>query len=431
MKHPQAFLLSVGDELVSGRRSDANGRYLGHVLESLGCEVAARVLLPDDEEQIAGAVASAMAGGPDVVLLSGGLGPTDDDRTRSGVARGLGIELELDEALLERIEHRYRDRGRGVPEGARRQAFRPAESQLVGNLLGAAPGFVLERGRTLIAALPGVPRETRAAFERGVLPLLRNRLSGSWCVRERALHVVGLSESDVSRLVFEVLSETPELRVSMLATAGEVEVRINRLAADAEDCDAELERHVEALRTKLGHHVYGEGDVTLVDVVREALARAGYRLAAAESCTGGMVGKTITDVPGASTWFPGSIVAYDDAIKESLLGVPRNLLESYGAVSPEVAAALAKGARLRLGAEVGLATTGIAGPSGGSTDKPVGLVYLAVATPSDTVVVRQVLNGDREAIRRWSAKLVLDLARRVLTGLPPLGERVERSESLS
>jgi nicotinamide-nucleotide amidase len=326
--------------------------------------------------------------------------------------------------VLEKIEQRYVERGREIPDEARRLAYRPVGSRTVTNPIGAAPAFVVEAGPTLLAVMPGVPRELKATFERGVLPLLRRNLAGSYAARESILHVVGLSEFDVNRLVFDTLEETPVLQLGLRATAGEVEVRLHARGEDDEEAEAELSRAVRAVEEKLGDHVYGRDAMSLVQTTREALSGQGWRLACAESCTGGLVAKTVTDVPGASDFFLGGVAAYSDEVKSKLLGIPEPLLERCGAVSAEVASSMAAMVRRRLGAECGLSTTGIAGPTGGSADKPVGLVYLGVETPRESLVVRHVLSGDREGIRRWSAKLALDLLRRVCTERPPLGDVV-------
>lgn len=429
MRTPRACIVAVGTELVSGRRLDVNGQYLSHVLMSLGCEIQGRYFVPDNEDRIASLLASVLASHPEVVIVAGGLGPTDDDRTRDGSARALEAPLRLDADLEARIVARYRERGREIPEGARRQAFAPTGARIVTNPIGTTPGFVVEKGKSLVVALPGVPRELKAMFERDVLPSLRRTLAGACSVRGAILHVVGVSESDVSRLAFEGVLDHERTEISLRATAGEVEVRINVRADEDAEAERDLERLVTGIAQRLGDHVYGRDDDTLVHVVGRLLHERNYTLACAESCTGGMLAKTITDVAGVSSFYRGGVVPYDNDLKTALLGVPTEILERCGSVSGDVAAAMATGARARLGVDVAISTTGIAGPQGGSADKPVGLVYIGVETPDARRVTRHVLTGDREAIRRWASKYALDQVRRVLRGLRPLGEEVAFGEN--
>jgi nicotinamide-nucleotide amidase len=422
MRRPKAFVVAVGDELVSGRRSDANGAYLCHRFEALGCEIPSRAFVADDEEAVASALRHALEAKPELVVVAGGLGSTEDDRTRAGIARALGLELEVDEACLARIEQRYRDRGREVPDEARRQAMRPAGGEILPNPVGATAGFVVRAARTLVFALPGVPRQMQALADREIFPRLQRDMADTLGAQETTLHLVGISEDVVNREVFGSLEPSPTLRIGLRATAGEVAVRLSALGGDAEDARAELERAVGTLRGVFGDLIYGRDDESLVRVLRELMVERGLTLGCAESCTGGLVAKTVTDESGASAFFRGGVVAYGNDVKASSLDVPVDLLERFGAVSAEVAAAMASGVRARLGVSCGLSTTGIAGPEGGSEEKPVGLVYIGAATPEASCVTGFVLAGDRERIRRESAKLALDHLRRVLQGIDPLGE---------
>ena len=286
MRIPTAVVAAVGDELVGGRRVDANGAFLVHRLEVLGFEIQARLFLPDDESRLESLLAGCLDLKPDVLLVAGGLGPTEDDRTRAGLAAALGLSLELDESALERLEARYRERGREVPEGARRQALRPTGSTLLHNPVGPAPGFLLRQGPTLVAALPGVPRELEAMFERGVLPGLKRDFIEGTHVVDASWHVVGLSESEVNRLVFEAVEESPSIQIGLLAKAGEVEVRATLHGDDESETQELLQKVAHALEARLGDHVHGRDGETLVGAVRNALARHGYTLGSAESCPG-------------------------------------------------------------------------------------------------------------------------------------------------
>ncbi|GAB4375577.1 MAG: competence/damage-inducible protein A [Acidobacteriota bacterium] len=425
MRTPHALIFAVGDELVDGRRLDANGRYVTHVLESLGCEIDGRLLTPDREDRIAAMLAAGLAGGPDVLIVSGGLGLAEDDRTRDAVARATGRPLVVDPAVREKIAGRYRDWGRELPAGVDRLAMIPEGGRAIPNPIAVACGFTVEHERTLLVALPGVPRQLKAMFERAVLPVLRDRLSGTWPVRTAAIRVVGLAESEVDGLVREVVRRQPQARASLMTTAGEVEVRVGVRAEAEDEAEATLERLLAELSATLGPHAYGRDRDSLVSVVAGLLRHRRLTLGVAESCTGGLLARAITDLPGVSDVFAGGIVAYGNAQKRTLLDVSDELLETCGAVSAEVCLAMVRGAMRRLEVGAAIATTGIAGPGGGSADKPVGLVYVGTGTPDGERVTRHLLTGDREAIRRWAVKISLDRLRRELAGLPATGEPVE------
>ncbi len=428
MRTPHALIFAVGDELVDGRRLDANGRYITHVLESLGCEIDGRLLVPDREERIASMLAAGLAASPDVVIVCGGLGLTEDDRTRDAVARAVGAPLEVDQATLARIEARFRDWGREIPGKVARLAMIPRGARPVVNPIAVASGFTIDHGPTLLVALPGVPRQLVAMVERAVLPVLRERLSGSRPVQTGAIHVVGLTESEVEALLHEVVAGAADTRASLMTTAGEVEVRISVRADEEDQARTLLERMLARLSEQLGPHAYGRDGDTLVSVVADLLRGRDLTLGVAESCTGGMLARAITDLPGVSDVFLGGVVAYGNRQKIELLGVERELVESYGAVSGEVCRAMACGAAARLGAGCAISTTGVAGPGGGTDDKPVGLVFVGTLTPDGERVTRHLLTGDREAIRRWAVKIALDRLRRELVGLPATGEPVETGE---
>ncbi len=424
MRIPEAVIVAVGDELVTGRRLETNGTRIGRWLDSCGCVVRARCIVPDREAYIEDTVRAALASNAELVLVVGGLGPTEDDRTREGVAQALDTELELDAPLLEVIEARYRERGKDVPENAPRQAQRPIGSEAVPNPIGTAPGFIVDRGRMLLVALPGVPREMDQMMQRTVLPLLRARLAGAYVMRARVLHVAGLPEAEVDRRIRGRAGESGA-QVTLLESHGEVEVLVTVRAESDDEADERLARALAAIEAPLGETIYGRDAETLVGIVRDQLARRGWTLGAAESFTGGLVGKRVVDLPGSSGFFVGSVVAYSDERKTALLGVAPDVLESAGPVSAAVTLAMAEGVRRQLGCDVGVAATGIAGPGGGTVDKPVGLAYLAVAWPGRSVVRRHVFAGDRALIRSFAATTALDQVRRALGGLPLLGEPAE------
>lgn len=446
MKRPRAQILLIGSELLGGRKVDRNGPLLAHTAEALGHEVSGQFFVPDDKKIIAAAISMCVATETRLLFVAGGLGPTSDDLTREALSEALGRDLELDPAALVRIESRYRDRGKEMPEGARRQALVPAGAEVIPNPLGSAPGLLVRDRPMLIVALPGVPREVEAMVEREVWPRLRREILPSIVHHSRVMRVAGLGESEVAKRVQSTLGDRADLSVSYLASPGEVEVALGITESDAETAQAELDQAVSPLRESLMPYLFdvasfppsGESDqhsreedrqhssnLALVRTVEGLLRQRDWTLATAESCTGGLVSQKLTDLPGSSRFFLGGVVVYHDREKEALLGVPRALLESCGAVSAAVVKAMATGCRDRLGADVAIATTGIAGPGGGSSDKPVGLVYVGVQIPEQERVTRHLFQGDRWSVRHWTAVAALDELRRLMTGLPPFGQLVE------
>jgi len=305
-----AFVLAVGDELVTGRRADGNGVRIGRWLEGLGCRVLARCLVPDDPALIAAALKTALDGGAEVVAVAGGLGPSVDDVTRDGIAAGLGLPLELNPGLLKAVEARYRDFGREMAESAGRQALLPQGAEPIANPMGTAPGFFVDLGRVVVAALPGVPREMEAMLDREVLPRLRARLAGAAVLRTTVLRVAGLPEAEVDRRVRSAGIEPGTAQVTLLPRYGEVEVLVTLRAENDEEADEALPRALRELERRLGDHVYGRDADTLVGAVRDLLTPRGWTLAVAETITGGLLAKNIVDLPGAGRFFVGSLLAH-------------------------------------------------------------------------------------------------------------------------
>ncbi|HET9300377.1 MAG TPA: competence/damage-inducible protein A [Candidatus Polarisedimenticolaceae bacterium] len=406
-----AELIAVGSELLRFGRRDGNGDWLQERLAEAGVEVLARALVDDDAGRIASQVeaASRRAG---LVVLTGGLGPTEDDRTREALAAWWGRPLQRDPELLRELGERFARFGRTPSPAQERQADLPEGAVSLPNPVGSAPGLLLSRGEVEVVALPGVPAEMRAMAEAHVFPLARRRAAGA-ALRTRVLHVSGRMESEVDAAVVD-LYEGEGTVLTILAGAGEVHLGLRAEGSDAGMAESRLMSLDASLRARLQHDVYGADQDTLASVTGASLARAGQTLAVAESCTAGLLAAAVTAVPGSSAWFRGGVAVYADDLKTTLAGVPEDLLRRHGAVSAPVAEALASGVRTRLGAHWGLGITGIAGPGGGSTDKPVGLVFVALSGPAVEKVRRLHLPGDRELVRRRAVAVALDLLRRAL-----------------
>ncbi len=401
----QIEILTVGTELLLGYTLDTNGAELGRALAEAGVRVTRRVSVEDQAEAISAAVREALSR-TGAVLTTGGLGPTADDVTKRAVAELFGMPLEFREEIWQGLVERFRRFGRTPSERNRGQAEVPRGATVLPNRWGTAPGLWLESERGLAILLPGVPGEMRALLRHEVLPRLASR-AGRTVIRARTLRTFGLLESSVADRVAEVEAEVAPLSLAYLPGVHGVDLRLVAWGLPPAEAEERLARGIERLRRSLADHAYGEDDTDLAAVVLDRLRARGMRLAVAESCTGGCLGERITAIPGSSEVFVGGVIAYDNALKVSELGVSEDLLRQHGAVSEPVAQAMAEGAGRRFGVGAALAVTGIAGPSGGTPEKPVGLVYLGVWVNGDVTVARSLFPGDRREIRERAAQAAL------------------------
>jgi nicotinamide-nucleotide amidase len=410
-------VVTIGTELVLGLTADANGQELGRALAGAGAEVVRRTSVPDAVVAVRTAVADAIER-TGFVITTGGLGPTADDVTREAVAGLFGRRLILDPTVLSAIEERFRRFGRVMPPLNRRQAEVPEGGTVLPNPRGTAPGLWLEEEDRTVVMLPGVPSEMRGLLVEEVLPRIAARLGREGApartIVSRTLRTTGVPESSIAEQVAGLADAVQPLTIAFLPSPDGVDLRVTAWGLEREDAVARLDRAATLLTERLGTASYGTDDDDLAAVVLAALRRRRWRLALAESCTGGLVGARITAVPGASEVFAGAVVAYGDVVKRDHLGVSEELLARHGAVSPEVAAAMADGVADRFGTESAIAVTGIAGPGGGTLEKPVGTVCLAARAGSARRAVARRLPGDRGEIRHRSAQAALDLLRRLL-----------------
>ena len=409
--------IAIGDELLLGFTIDTNHAHLARELAATGVSVVRRTTVGDVAEDIADAVRDALerTGG---VITTGGLGPTSDDRTKESIAAVFGREMRLDEDILAALEKRWRDRGwpGSLPAVNRQQAMIPEGARILVNRHGSAPGIWLEddRGRW-VAMLPGVPREMRGMLADELGPLLVPRASGAGVVRSRTLRTTGIAESALADLLGESAKGFPGVSLAYLPGHDGTDLRLTT-AGPLEEVETRLEACARTLRSCAEPWIYGEGDADVAGIVLERARAQGRRIAVAESCTGGLLGGRLTAVPGSSDVFVGGVIAYDNMVKREHLGVPESELREHGAVSEAVVRRMASGARERFGVDVGIAITGVAGPGGGTPEKPVGTVWVAVDLGGETTARRLNLIGDRAEIRERAAQAALDLARRVMTG---------------
>ncbi len=400
-------LITTGSELILGFTVNTHVNYVARELDKLGLRLQRQTTTADDRAEMRAALAEALDRS-DIILVTGGLGPTSDDFTRDVAAELLNRPLHRDETVAEAIRDRAWRRGLKLPDSIFVQALVPEGARVLPNRNGTAPGLVMETNKRLLVLLPGPPRELKPMFEESVVPLLRDHCGPRARTDCRILRVVGLGESHIEERIAPRLRDLAGLELGYCAKPGEVEVRL--IHPDSA-LVAEAERRV---RAALGDHVYGAGDDRLEEVVVRQLTAAGQTLAVAESCTGGLIAHRLTNVSGASAVLLSGWVTYSNESKLRDLGVRSETLKHHGAVSEEIAREMAEGARSRSGADIAVATTGIAGPTGGTPEKPVGLVYLALATVHGTTVQRHLLLFDRETFKFFASQLALDLVRREL-----------------
>jgi len=408
-------VLTIGTELLLGYTVDTNAAELGRALAAAGAETTRRTTVADRPEAIRAAVAEALDRSG-FVITTGGLGPTRDDMTKTVVADLFGKRLVLDERLLAALEARFKKLGRPMPALNRTQAEVPEGATVLPNPRGTAPGLWVEdaRGRVVVL-LPGVPREMRGLLVEEVLPRLVARQGREQrVVLSRTVRTTGIAESALAERVGPIEPEIAPLTLAYLPSVEGVDLRVTAWGLAPEDADARLAAVVQRLTAAVGEHGYGQDDADLAAVVLDTLRKGRHRLGVAESCTGGMIAERVTNIPGASNSFIGGVVAYADVVKTAALKVSIETLEAHGAVSEETVRAMAEGAQRLFSSDCAIAVTGIAGPGGGTPDKPVGTVWLAARVDTAARAVKRVFPGDRDEIRRRAAQAALDLLRRLL-----------------
>jgi nicotinamide-nucleotide amidase len=407
-----AAILSIGTELTRGEITNTNASWLSAELTALGFEVCEAATVDDDPQRI-GAALLRLSRSYAVVVATGGLGPTTDDLTATSVAAALGVPVVRDGGALEAIRRRFEAAGRTMSPTNEKQADFPQGAEVLSNPVGTAPGFAVLLGNCRAFFVPGVPREMKRIFTDHIVPRIA-KLAPHLTFQTR-LKTFGLPESVVGEKLSGIEAAFPGVRLGYRAHFPEIEVKVHATAASLSDARALAAGASSEVRERLEDIVYGEGDDTFAEVVGRALRTRGFRLAVAESCTGGLLGHLITSEP-ASDYFVADAVTYANSAKTRLLGVSEDVLRGHGAVSAEVAAAMAEGVRRVCSVEIGVAVTGIAGPSGASPNKPVGLVYWAVAHPGGTIVRDRIFNGDRQQIQTFASYAALSLVRQVCLG---------------
>jgi nicotinamide-nucleotide amidase len=412
----RAAIIAVGSEMLTPAKVDTNSLFITEQLNLLGIELAFKSIVGDDRGELEHAVRDAIAR-VDLLVCCGGLGPTDDDLTRPVVADVVQRPLVEDEMMTAKIRARFQGRGLEMPEINRRQAMVPAGARVLPNVNGTAPGLWIEHGDRVVLLLPGPPRELKPMMSSVAEGLLRDRAGGMSLVR-RVIKITGRSESHTEEMVQPLYAEWSRAEVpiaaTILASLGQIELHLSACCAVRPDAEAALDRAVEQVRNVMGLHVYSTDGRGLEEVVGAILAERKLTIAVGESCTGGLIASRLTDVPGSSRYVERGVVAYSNAAKTELLGVPDEMLKAHGAVSEAVATAMADGIRSRSRVDIGIGVTGIAGPDGGTAEKPVGMVCIAASAAAGTRIRTFRFVGGREMVKFQASQAALDMVRRIL-----------------
>lgn len=405
----KAEIIAVGSELLTPDRMDTNSLFLTEELNKLGIEVVRKSIVGDNRDTLSAAFREALER-VELVITSGGLGPTEDDLTRETVAELLGRKLILNELVLHYIEGRFRELGREMPAVNVRQAMVPEGAEVLENPRGSAPGLWIEDAGRTIALLPGPPRELKPMFHEQVLPRLERRGSGIRMFH-RELRVAGMGESALEQRIKPIYTRYADVNTTILAAPGEIQIHLRIWTGDAAHAQKTLDEIVQSFQLALTDRIFSQDGSSLEEVVARILTMNSATISAAESCTGGLLAQRLTSIAGSSSYFLGGVVCYSNELKTAWADVPAEIIKTRGAVSSEVAIALAEGIRRRAGSTLGVGITGIAGPGGGSEEKPVGTVHVAISHAGGVKERGVRFPGDRETIRWHAAQLALDMVR--------------------
>lgn len=408
-----AEIIAIGSELLTPTKTDTNSLWLTEKLNDIGIEVKLKTIVGDDGERLEETVRDAVRRS-DIVITTGGLGPTEDDITRQFTAKAIERELVYHDAIEEHLRARFRHWGREMPEINKRQAYIIKDAEVLPNPNGSAVGMLVENGGKMLAILPGPPRENQPMFIEHVLPKLKE-IAGEIYVKRRLLRVSGLGESAVDEIAAPIYTKYADVQTSILFNRSEVEIHIAAISDNAETTTKTADNLAGELAKALGKAVFSTNGETMEEVVGTLLKSRNQTVSVAESCTGGLIARRLTEIPGSSAYFIEGSVTYSNDAKIRTLNVPAEIIEKHGAVSAECAEAMAKGMREYAGTDHAISVTGIAGPDGGSDEKPVGTVFIGYAGKKGVKSVKLVLPGDRYLIRWRSSQAALDYLRRQLS----------------
>ncbi|WP_207435486.1 competence/damage-inducible protein A [Sabulibacter ruber] len=412
-KEISAEIITIGDELLYGQVIDTNSAWIGQELAKIGIRVMQITSISDNPGAIVETLSQTIARA-DVILITGGLGPTKDDLTKHTLARFFNTELQLHQPSLDDVEAIFRRSNRPMLEVNRQQAFLPASCTPIRNILGTAPGMLFEEQGTVIVSMPGVPFEMKQMMTDIILPRLQQHFQLPQIIH-KVVQTIGIGESFLSETIADWENNLPaNLKLAYLPHLVGVRLRLTGMSDGVQDLETQLQAQVEKLTQIIPQHIFAYGEVTLEDAIGRLLKARNLTISTAESCTGGLVAHKLTSVPGSSAYFMGSVVAYSNEVKKAQLSVPAETLEKHGAVSEKTVRAMAEGVRQLLKTDIGLATSGIAGPDGGTAEKPVGTIWIAYADAHQTIARKLNYNKTRQLNIEYTALQVLDLVRQSL-----------------
>lgn len=410
----RAEIIATGSELLSGMQ-ETNSTFLAERLTLSGIGLKSITIVGDREKEIHDTLKKALEGS-EIIIITGGLGPTEDDLTRKTIAKVLGKRLVLEEDILERIKAYFRERDREMPKSHQRQALIPFGAKVIENRIGTAPGFFIEYKNSIIISLPGPPREMKAIFL-SIEPMLKNRYKGKKMGMLKIMRTCGLPESLINENLKDILKADDNTDIGIVSTEFGIDIRIMGHGIKEEDVLTSIRLIEEKIKERLGNYIYGTGEESLEMIVGKLLREKAIKISVAESCTGGLITHRITNIPGSSNYLERGVICYSNKSKVEILNVPANLIKEYGSVSKEVVVAMAEGIRKISRTDLGLSATGIAGPTGGRDGKPIGLVYIALASPGITDCKEYRFISDREGIKTQASQMALDILRRYLINL--------------
>lgn len=415
----KAEIITIGDELLIGQTIDTNSAWIGAELSSAGFDVSRRTSIHDIREDILGTLSETAGRRPDLVIITGGLGPTSDDITKQTLCEFFNTRLVLNQQVLEMVETLVTRRGFPMNENNRRQAEVPESCRVLTNAAGTAPGMWFEKDNTIFISMPGVPSEMIYIMSRHVIPEIKNRFTSQKIVHKNIM-TYGAPEARLAEILTGFEARIPAgVKLAYLPSSGIIKLRLTATGNNSDDLQSVINEQVKILYETIPEYIYGEDEVSLEMTIGNLLRERNFTLCTAESCTGGNLARLITSVPGCSDYYRGTVVAYANEIKTGILGVDPHLIAKHGAVSEPVAIAMAEGARALMNTDFAVSTTGIAGPAGGSDTKPVGTVWIAVSHRGGTVAEKHTLTTDRASnITRFTLLALNLLRKRILAGIP-------------
>jgi len=409
----KAEIITIGTELLLGQILDSNSQWIGQKLAEIGVDLYYKATVGDNKERILDTLRNSLTRS-DVVITTGGLGPTQDDLTRECIAEALGLELIKDDDLLKEIKGYFDKMGRDMANNNLKQAYLPEGAIAIDNSEGTAPGVLVDQSGKIVVAMPGVPVEMKAMMVETVLPYLKKKFAKDVVIKSKVIKTCGIGESSLEELIADILIEQSNPTIAPLASQGEVKLRLTAKADNEKEAKQLIESKEAKLQERIGEYIYGYDDDTLEGVVAKLLWTKKLTIATAESCTGGLIGDRLTSVAGSSAYFERGIISYSNQAKMDLLKVKESTLKEYGAVSKQTAEEMALGVRELSKTDIGLSTTGIAGPDGGSLEKPVGLVYMAIADKNGVESYKYQFNGSRGRVKYMTSQVILNLLRKKL-----------------